>query len=37
MRKDAFEGKGPERRPQRRLDRWSEEVAKAVGSSYCWS
>ena len=29
--RDALEGKGPQRRPQRRL----EEVAKAVGGGYC--
>ena len=33
--RDALEGKGPHRRPQRRLDRRLEEVAKAVGSGYC--
>ena len=32
---DAFEGKGPRRRPQKRLDRRLEEVAKAVGGGYC--
>ena len=31
----ALEGKGPRRRPQRRLDRRLEEVAKAVGGGYC--
>ena len=31
----AFEGKGPQRRPQKRLGRRLEEVAKAVGSGYC--
>ena len=31
----ALEGKGPERRPQRRLGRRLEEVAKAVGGDYC--
>ena len=29
------EGKGPQRRPQQRLDRRLEEVAKAVGGGYC--
>ena len=29
--RDALEGKGPQRRPQRRLGRRSEEVAKALG------
>ena len=28
--RNAFEGKGPPRRPQQRLDRRLEEVAKAV-------
>ena len=32
---DALEGKGPPRRPQKRLDRQLEEVAKAVGIGYC--
>ena len=32
--RDAFEGKGPHRRPQQRLDRRLEEVAEAVGGSY---
>ena len=32
---DAFEGKGPPRRPQKRLDRRLEGVAKAVGGGYC--
>ena len=32
---DASEGKGPQRRPQRRLGRRLEEVAKAVGGGYC--
>ena len=31
----AFEGKGPQRWPQRRLGRRLEEVAKAVGGGYC--
>ena len=31
MGRDALEGKGP----QRRLDRRLEEVAKAVGCGYC--
>ena len=29
--RDALEGKGPQRRPQKRLDRRLEEVAKAIG------
>ena len=29
--RDALEGKGPQRRPQKRFDRRLEEVAKAVG------
>ena len=33
--RDASEGKGPQRRPQRSLDRRLEEVAKAVGGGYC--
>ena len=33
--RDALEGKGPRRRPQKRLDRRLEEVAKAVGGGYC--
>ena len=33
--RDAVEGKGPRRRPQKRLDRRLEEVAKAVGGGYC--
>ena len=33
--RDAVEGKGPHSRPQRRVDRGSEEVAKAVGGGYC--
>ena len=33
--RDALEGKGPQRRPQRRLGRRLEEVAKAVGGGYC--
>ena len=32
--RDASEGEGPPRRPQRRLDRRLEEVAKAVGGGY---
>ena len=32
--RDASEGKGPQRRPQKRLDRRLEEVAKA-GGGYC--
>ena len=31
----AFEGKGPQRGPQKRLGRRLEEVAKAVGGGYC--
>ena len=34
--RDALEGKGPARRPQERLDRRLEEVAKAVGGGYYW-
>ena len=33
--RDAVEGKGPQRRPQKRVDRQLQEVAKAVGGSYC--
>ena len=33
--RDALEGKGPQRRPQRRLGRPLEEVAEAVGGGYC--
>ena len=33
--RDAVGGKGPRRRPQRRLDRRLEEVVKAVGGGYC--
>ena len=33
--RDALKGKGPQRRVQRRLDKWLEEVAKAVGGGYC--
>ena len=33
--RDAVEGKGPRRRPQRRVGRRLEEVAKAVGGGYC--
>ena len=33
--RDALEGKGPQRRPQQRLDRRLEEVAEAVGGGYC--
>ena len=32
---DASEGKGPQRRPQKRLGRRLEEVAEAVGGGYC--
>ena len=35
MSGDALEGKGPQRRPQQRLDRRLEEVAQAVGGGYC--
>ena len=31
----ALQGQGPQRRPQKRLDRWLEGVAKAVGGGYC--
>ena len=31
----SLEGKAPQRRPQERLDRRSEEIAKAVGGGYC--
>ena len=33
--RDASEGKGPQRRPQKRLGRRLEEVAKAFGGGYC--
>ena len=33
--RSALEGKGPQRRPQKRLGRRLEEVAKAVGGGYC--
>ena len=33
--RDALEGKRPRRRPQRWLERRSEEVARAVGGGYC--
>ena len=33
--RDALEGKGPQRRPQKRLGRRLEEVAEAVGGGYC--
>ena len=33
--RDALEEKGPQRRPQQRLGRPLEEVAKAVGGGYC--
>ena len=33
--RDALEGNAPQRRPQKRLDRRLEEVAKAVGGGYC--
>ena len=35
MGRDASEGKGPQRRPQKRLGRRLEEVAKAVAGGYC--
>ena len=31
----ALEGKGPQRRPQKRLDRRVQEFAEAVGGGYC--
>ena len=33
--RDALEGQGPQRRPQRRSDRRLQEVAEAVGGGYC--
>ena len=33
--RDALDGKGPQRRPQKRLGRRLEEVAEAVGGGYC--
>ena len=33
--RDAFEGKGPQRRPEEWLGRRLEEVAEAVGGGYC--
>ena len=33
--REAFEGQGPQRWPQRRFGRRLEEVAKAVGGGYC--
>ena len=33
--RDALEGKGPQRRPHRRLGRRLEGVAEAVGGGYC--
>ena len=30
-----WKGRDPQRRPQRQLDRWLEEVAEAVGGGYC--
>ena len=33
--RDALEGKGPQGRPQQRLDRRLEEVAEAVEGGYC--
>ena len=35
LSRDALEWKGPQRRPQKRLGRRLEEVAKAVGGGYC--
>ena len=35
MGRDALEGKGPQRRPWKRLDRRLEEIAKAVGGGDC--
>ena len=35
MCRDVLEGKGPQRRPQKRLGRRLEEVAKAVGGGLC--
>ena len=32
---DALEGKGPQRRSQKQLDRRLEDIAKAVGGGYC--
>ena len=32
---DALQRKGPQRRPQQRLDRRLQEVVKAVGGGYC--
>ena len=32
--RDALDGKGPQRQPQKRMDRRLEEVAKAVGGGY---
>ena len=33
--RDALEGKGPQRRPQKRLNSRLEEVVKAVGGGNC--
>ena len=33
--RDALDGKGPQRWPQKRLDRRLQGVAKAVGGGYC--
>ena len=33
--RDALEGEGPQRRPQKRFGRRLEEVAEAVGGGYC--
>ena len=35
LSRDALEGKGPQRRPQERLGRRLERVAKAFGGGYC--
>ena len=32
---DALNGRGPQRRPQKPVDRRLEEAAKAVGGGYC--
>ena len=33
--RDALEGKAPQRKPQKLLDKRLEEVAKAVAGGYC--
>ena len=33
--REGVEGKGPQRGPQKRIDRRLEEVAEAVGGGYC--